>query len=58
MSMLKKLAKVVSGALAVGAMFYLAGGAADGIVPGVNAIVMGAFGFLVGLAYGMSSAIE
>jgi hypothetical protein len=57
--LIKKLAKIGAGALAVGAIFYLAGGAAAQIgLAGITADLMGAFGLIVGIAYGMADAIE
>ena len=57
MGVIRKVLKIFAGALTMGAVFYMAGGAAAALgVPGVSATSAGATGFLSGLAYGLSSA--
>ena len=59
MGLTKYLAKIAAGAMALGGIFYMAGGAADALgVPGVTAAAAGAFGLLAGIAYGLASAEE
>lgn len=57
--LLRDLAKIGAGALAVGGIFYLAGGAAAALgLAGISAVEAGAFGFITGVAYGIASALE
>jgi hypothetical protein len=57
--MISKLVKVLPGALAVGGLFYMAGGAAATLgVPGVSNTMAGAFGLVIGIAHGVASALE
>lgn len=56
---IQNLVKVLPGALAVGGIFYIAGGAAAALgVPGVTAVMAGGYGLIVGVAYGIAASVN